>query len=391
MPNFCLSHKRVKVLARMADRRFHAGKTAAPDLRQTRPDPAQGPPEFAELKHSDSAPVARERKRSGSESRGTGLTGAFGDEVVHGIFVRRGWCCSLAGAQAQALVSLTGHGGADLRRRPTWRRPMPRRRVTAMARAALRLRPGLLPLTEVYAVLRENGFSPLGIPRLRGFVYTIAVIDRGGEDGRLVIDARNGRIIRFMPAYGMGGNFYEERRSHLTGRKARCRRRPWSAVARRAAAVRSHMSQAAPCRCRRPARSRAEAAPPPNRPSRRSSRPRRQTAAVQAKPPRPRRKPRRPRPSARPSPRAHDPADAGDAGSAGAGLDAEPDRIAPRRPGRFCAGRCSASAAQLFRCPRRPGSGWRPPSDATPATGGRRRVRPWWRSCAWRETARGRD
>ncbi|KRR19583.1 hypothetical protein CQ14_17375 [Bradyrhizobium lablabi] len=71
--------------------------------------------------------------------------------------------------------------------------------------------PGLLPSTEVYSVLRDNGFSPLGIPRLRGFVYTIAAIDRGGEGGRLVIDARNGRIIRFVPGYGMGDNFYEER------------------------------------------------------------------------------------------------------------------------------------------------------------------------------------
>jgi hypothetical protein len=59
-------------------------------------------------------------------------------------------------------------------------------------------------------VLRDNGFSPLGIPRLRGFVYTIAVIDRGGEDGRLVIDARNGRIIRFVPSDRMGDHFYEE-------------------------------------------------------------------------------------------------------------------------------------------------------------------------------------
>ena len=70
--------------------------------------------------------------------------------------------------------------------------------------------PNLLPSTEVYSVLRDNGFSPLGIPRLRGFVYTIAAIDRGGEGGRLVIDARNGRIIRFMPAYRMGDNFYGE-------------------------------------------------------------------------------------------------------------------------------------------------------------------------------------
>lgn len=70
--------------------------------------------------------------------------------------------------------------------------------------------PGLLPSTEVYSVLRDNGFSPLGIPRLRGFVYTIAVIDRGGADGRLIIDARNGRIIRFLPAYRTDDNFDQE-------------------------------------------------------------------------------------------------------------------------------------------------------------------------------------
>jgi hypothetical protein len=73
--------------------------------------------------------------------------------------------------------------------------------------------PRLLPAIEVYTIVRENGFSPLGIPRQRGLVYTIAVIDRGGDDGRLVIDARTGRIIRFMPAYRMGDNYNED----LTG------------------------------------------------------------------------------------------------------------------------------------------------------------------------------
>jgi hypothetical protein len=73
--------------------------------------------------------------------------------------------------------------------------------------------PALLPPREVYAILRDNGFSPLGIPRQRGLFYVIGVIDRGGEDGRLVIDARNGRIIRFMPAYRMGDN----RNDDLTG------------------------------------------------------------------------------------------------------------------------------------------------------------------------------
>ena len=69
--------------------------------------------------------------------------------------------------------------------------------------------PMLLPPTEVYTIVRESGFSPLGIPRQRGLVYVIAVIDRGGDDGRLVIDARTGRIIRFVPAYRMGNNSYE--------------------------------------------------------------------------------------------------------------------------------------------------------------------------------------
>jgi len=67
--------------------------------------------------------------------------------------------------------------------------------------------PALLPPQEVYTVLRENGFSPLGIPHQRGYVYVIAVLDRAGEDGRLIIDARNGQIIRFMPALRMGAYF----------------------------------------------------------------------------------------------------------------------------------------------------------------------------------------
>jgi hypothetical protein len=58
----------------------------------------------------------------------------------------------------------------------------------------------LLPPQEVYTVLRESGFSPLGAPRLRGNVWTIAAISRDGEDGRLFIDATTGRILSFMPA-----------------------------------------------------------------------------------------------------------------------------------------------------------------------------------------------
>jgi hypothetical protein len=64
----------------------------------------------------------------------------------------------------------------------------------------------LLPPQEVYAIVRENGFAPIGVLQQRGFTYTIAVADRGGEEGRLVIDARNGRVLRFTPAYVMGNN-----------------------------------------------------------------------------------------------------------------------------------------------------------------------------------------
>ena len=70
--------------------------------------------------------------------------------------------------------------------------------------------PTLLPPREVYTVVRENGFSPLGAPQQRGLFYVISVIDRGGEDGRLVIDARNGRIVRFTPAYRFGNNLNSE-------------------------------------------------------------------------------------------------------------------------------------------------------------------------------------
>ena len=67
--------------------------------------------------------------------------------------------------------------------------------------------PSLLPPQEVYAILRDNGFSPLGAPRQRGYTYVIAVLDRGGEDGRLIIDGRSGRIIRFVPASQWGQAF----------------------------------------------------------------------------------------------------------------------------------------------------------------------------------------
>jgi hypothetical protein len=85
-------------------------------------------------------------------------------------------------------------GGPDTGMAPTY---MPPRYAPVM----------LLPPREVYMIARESGYAPLGIPRQRGLIYTIAVIDNEGEDGRLVIDARDGRILRFLPAFRMGDDF----------------------------------------------------------------------------------------------------------------------------------------------------------------------------------------
>jgi len=58
----------------------------------------------------------------------------------------------------------------------------------------------MLPPSQVVAVLRSAGYSPLGRITQRGWIYTVAALDPNGDDGRLIIDARTGRIMRFVPA-----------------------------------------------------------------------------------------------------------------------------------------------------------------------------------------------
>jgi hypothetical protein len=67
-----------------------------------------------------------------------------------------------------------------------------------------RYAPAVLPPRAIDAMAREMGYQPLGAPQQRGVVYTVSAINPDGDDGRLVVDARNGRILRFMPAYRMG-------------------------------------------------------------------------------------------------------------------------------------------------------------------------------------------
>jgi hypothetical protein len=70
--------------------------------------------------------------------------------------------------------------------------------------------PTLLPAREVYTVLRDNGFSALGSPHQHGDFYTVSVTDRRGGEGRLVIDARDGQIVRFMRGDRMDASLHDD-------------------------------------------------------------------------------------------------------------------------------------------------------------------------------------
>ena len=118
----------------------------------------------------------------------------------------------------------------------------------------------LLPPTEVYAVLRENGFPTRGAATA-GVFYSISAIDRRGDDGRLVIDARDRRIVRFVPAdrfsgYGGYGDGY-----YGAGRRPSCGPlepmtvlRGRASTARRARRARCPRRSRAACRSRSPRR-----------------------------------------------------------------------------------------------------------------------------------------
>jgi hypothetical protein len=51
-------------------------------------------------------------------------------------------------------------------------------------------------------MLDSSGFSVLGPPIRRGPAYIVAVIDPNGTDGRVIVEAASGRIVRFHPIVG---------------------------------------------------------------------------------------------------------------------------------------------------------------------------------------------
>jgi hypothetical protein len=63
---------------------------------------------------------------------------------------------------------------------------------------------------ELIGFLRADGYSPLGPAMRRGWVYTIAVLNENGDDGRLIVDGRTGEPIRFIPAMRVDARLNEE-------------------------------------------------------------------------------------------------------------------------------------------------------------------------------------
>jgi hypothetical protein len=167
----------------------------AAESKQTRRDPAQGPPDLA-MKF-------RPECMRGYEERTT-------------MKLFKGWWVlslglALAGGAASAQVATSPETAApsgpvsDVVAPNSAAPPVAAEPARALPPAG---GPSLLPPGEVYVVLRENGFLPLGPPRQRGVFYVIAVTDRYRDQGRLVIDARDGRIVRFVPAYWAFGAMY---------------------------------------------------------------------------------------------------------------------------------------------------------------------------------------
>src|SRR3984957_11084563 len=215
MPNFYLPHKQMKV-ARYTGRPCSRRVRPAAELPQARRDPAQGPPKSVmKFRHRDEGRLG---------TPGESITGASKMKAFKGLTISVGLLLAATAANAQgaapqdtsrphysAASDFSGPYG-DVPPGPAVPAPAygpqaygPQGYGPQVGPGPSEYGPPLMPPTGVYAVLRENGFSPLGAPRLRGLFYSVSAIDRRGDDGRLVIDARDGRIVRFVPADRFGG------------------------------------------------------------------------------------------------------------------------------------------------------------------------------------------
>jgi hypothetical protein len=57
-----------------------------------------------------------------------------------------------------------------------------------------------MPAQAVVPILRARGFQPLSRAVRRGAFYLVSAVHPRGEEGRVVVDAYTGQIVRFIPA-----------------------------------------------------------------------------------------------------------------------------------------------------------------------------------------------
>lgn len=113
-------------------------------------------------------------------------------------------------AAPPAVIKVSDFGGPDVVVEP----PLARRYAPGAYVAAL------LPPDEIAAIVRDQGFAPLGYPRPRGAYYTFGAVDPNGDDGRLIVDGRSGRIVRFVPADQIGAIDEEPEAIYDSARRA---------------------------------------------------------------------------------------------------------------------------------------------------------------------------
>jgi hypothetical protein len=58
---------------------------------------------------------------------------------------------------------------------------------------------GALPPYEIVAIVSSTGLEPLGRPIRQGPAYAVRAVDAAGEEVRVIVDARLGRIVKVVP------------------------------------------------------------------------------------------------------------------------------------------------------------------------------------------------
>ena len=71
--------------------------------------------------------------------------------------------------------------------------------VAEPMRPAQNAAPGVLPPYEIVTIIRSTGLDPLGRPMRRGAIYALHAIGRDGDEVRVLVNARSGKIIKVTP------------------------------------------------------------------------------------------------------------------------------------------------------------------------------------------------